>query len=639
MAGSDKRQIELDLLARNKMGQGAEAAARDLGKVETAADKLGNEMAKTERQVEKLDKELDEAQRNLAQLAGAFALAETAAERIDLSRGIRKSQSEIRNLSKNKGILEAILPDPGEASKSFFKKFTSSISSSASSLAAAGGQYGTIIAGAAAVTLAPALASALSTAVAGGIGSAGLGAGVALAISKDKGVQEAGKQIGKDFMTSLQQSATTAFAVPLRSALGILDDLADRSAHKLSSVFSDLAPELVPFLRDVAQGADAIITSFANIASRSGPALESLGDTILILSNGVADFLDIITQNSDEAGSALEGVATVITDLLLLAGELINTFVKVADKVGNLTPLMGFFKKHIEDAKGPTDALAGSQSQLAEEMTASEKAAKGELSAMEALSTELRKQTDPVFALMNASDRLSDGHKKAAEAASKYGKNSKEAKAATRDLALAALDLQGAAGKLGGAFNGQLSPQLRATLEAAGLTRKEIKNLERQFATARDKATAFAGNYKANVSAPGAKSTLSALDRLQREVNDLAGNYAVNIAMRVTGTSSVSKAKHAIEKQYQARAAGGPVQAGRPYWVGEEGPELVVPATNGRVMTASASRALTTRGVRSPDGGMAGGGQGGTLRLELIGQQEVVTMFRYLVRTANLLQG
>jgi phage-related minor tail protein len=42
------------------------------------------------------------------------------------------------------------------------------------------------------------------------------------------------------------------------------------------------------------------------------------------------------------------------------------------------------------------------------------------------------------------------------------------------------------------------------------------------------------------------------------------------------------------------RAKGGPVSAGSPYLVGEEGPELIVPHSSGHVMTAQQTRYLAT---------------------------------------------
>jgi SLT domain-containing protein len=40
------------------------------------------------------------------------------------------------------------------------------------------------------------------------------------------------------------------------------------------------------------------------------------------------------------------------------------------------------------------------------------------------------------------------------------------------------------------------------------------------------------------------------------------------------------------------RARGGPIRAGRPYIVGEEGPELVIPSGAGRVMSAPQTQSM-----------------------------------------------
>ncbi len=54
------------------------------------------------------------------------------------------------------------------------------------------------------------------------------------------------------------------------------------------------------------------------------------------------------------------------------------------------------------------------------------------------------------------------------------------------------------------------------------------------------------------------------------------------------------------------RAVGGPVSAFRPYWVGERGPELMVPERNGRVLTAEQSRQLTSSGASQVAGSESG---------------------------------
>ena len=47
----------------------------------------------------------------------------------------------------------------------------------------------------------------------------------------------------------------------------------------------------------------------------------------------------------------------------------------------------------------------------------------------------------------------------------------------------------------------------------------------------------------------------------------------------------------------QARAEGGPVVAGKPYLVGERGPELFVPRASGQILPATTTSALTMAGV------------------------------------------
>jgi hypothetical protein len=68
----------------------------------------------------------------------------------------------------------------------------------------------------------------------------------------------------------------------------------------------------------------------------------------------------------------------------------------------------------------------------------------------------------------------------------------------------------------------------------------------------------------------------------------------VNVPVRFQGQDLVG---------FQKRAKGGPVRAGEPYIVGEEGPELVVPSQSGTVLTAGETRAalspVSGSGMRS----------------------------------------
>lgn len=633
---SDRREILLDLIARNKMGGGTDAAARDLDKVGNAAQKLGRAAENAQDDVDKLDRELKVATAELAVLAAAFSRADSAAERLDLAKGIRKSQSEIKKLSGAKGILNDLLPDPGPAGKSFVKKLGESIGSAASSIGAVASKAGPYIGVALGAAVAPALLATVGSAISAGVGVLGLGAAVALAIKKDTGIQDAAKKIGGDFFKTLSDAASKSFAYPLRASLGILNDLADRSVGKLAGAFDKLAPSLTPLVHALAAVGDRLVDMFVDVSGKSGPAIAAVGDSLKILVDGVADFVESVATGSQTSADALRVVVGVIADIIRWTGQAIGVTEKLLG--GGIFNVLVARYHEAADASGD---FAGSQAEVAKSMTNAEKAATGEVGALKALSDELRAQTDPVFGLLNAQDKLAAAQKNVKDATDKHGKSSKEAKAAVRDLAEAALDLEGKVGELGGSFNGSLTPAMRATFKAAGLTDKQINSLEGQFREARSAAGKFAGNYKANVSAPGAKGAIQSLYTARDAANAIPN--AVAIAIRVTGVTNVSKAAASVRKQY-ARARGGPITAGLPYWVGEEGPELVFPEQNGKVIDAQKSRAIAGGRALNTSLGVAAAFHGAnsrpqSLRLEFAGQQELVTMFRYLVRSANLLQG
>lgn len=63
-----------------------------------------------------------------------------------------------------------------------------------------------------------------------------------------------------------------------------------------------------------------------------------------------------------------------------------------------------------------------------------------------------------------------------------------------------------------------------------------------------------------------------------------------------TVQKTIVEGQRAVGKGHQARAHGGPVQGGQSYLVGERGPELIVPAKNGYVLTAAETKAALAGG-------------------------------------------
>lgn len=651
---TEKRELILDMLARNKMGPATGAAARDLDKVGDAADKsskktdklgtsssmageqiddMGDASKRTQRHIDSLDDEIRKVDQNLLFLAESFARAGSQAEKLDVSRGIRKAENELRRLNKSRDILDAFLPDPdpGEVSK-WTNKLAGSITSSLASappLAVAGTVLG--------AAMAPTVGAALAGGVVGAVGAGGIIGGIAL-VAKDPEVSGYAKRIGQKFSESVNKEAKQAFMAPVKDSLNVLESLAARSAPKIGKIFDNSAPSVKNLTDALSRSADALLDSAVVASSKSGPAMDALGRIIQGTSENVGEFIEMLASHSDEGASALDDLnsglqniidtTTIVVDALAdikgaldsLDGGIDKARYSLEDNVSWLDLTADGYKKGSEAAKLYRDGVIGAAgsvndydhylagaaertNKLATEHTNAANAAKGQKDALSLLSRELKAQSDPVFALMNAQDNLKKAQDKSADATSKHGRDSREARKALRDLAEAAIELQNRAGSLGGTFNGKMTPAMKATLRAAGLTKEQMDGLEREFINAKRAADKYAKTYHAKI------------------VTTYVTNKENFVGPVVPGSP------------YSKRASGGPVARGVPYVVGENGPEIMVPSSSGRIMSAAASR-----GLNSPGQPMIASAGVSAVRLELAGQAELVSFVRYLIRSANLLQ-
>jgi hypothetical protein len=660
----EKRQLILDLLARNKMGPETSAAARDVDKLATAADRAGDDLdqlgktsviagkeadklgrgAKDAKgKIEDLDDEIGKATRDLVALAAAFHETDNAAERLDISKGIRKGEADIRRMGKAKGLLENLLPDPGPAAKSWSKKLNDSIIGELASKSFLG--TGAAVLG---VALAPELGAIIAGAVVGGIGTGGIVGGMALAFKGNQQAVDYGTRIGKNFSAGVTKEARSAFDVPVAESLNKAEALATRTVGKLGKIFSNLAPSSGKFVDSLVRSADVITDSLVGASSKAAPVMAALGRVVEGTSISLGKFIDMAADHADEGASAIDdlnsslqasvdaatkfvgAMATVKGVLDDVDGEIDSARYGLEDHVGWLdltadgykkgSAAAELYRKGLIGIKGSTNdydhLLAGAvdkTNSLASSQDNAARAARGQRDALSGLSKELRAQSDPAFALLTAQDNLKQKQDALTEAVKKYGPKSREAGSATRDLSNAALDLQGAAGNLSAKFDGKLTPAMEAALGAAGLTASQIGAVRRQFKLAEAAGDNYAKTYRARV------------------ITDYINRYS-NVVV-----SAAQKSYNDTKKSLQKRAAGGPISRGTPYLVGENGPEVVVPSAAGRVLSAAGSRGMAKNGLAgAPVGGRGGGRQ--TVQLELIGPEQIRTMFRYMIRSMNLLQ-
>ncbi|CAB4174289.1 hypothetical protein UFOVP965_31 [uncultured Caudovirales phage] len=138
-------------------------------------------------------------------------------------------------------------------------------------------------------------------------------------------------------------------------------------------------------------------------------------------------------------------------------------------------------------------------------------------------------------------------------------------------------------------WNGKGDPYSKKAMEAAGgttyavntMSGRNTKALETLQQSSRAGAGAYAlGNNVATVMG----SLINAIDRLTGILS--GGSYASGLAQTVggAGNGTVGKLAGLLMSFLPGRASGGPVSGATPYVVGEKGPELFLPKTDGSIV-------------------------------------------------------
>jgi hypothetical protein len=622
MAG-DKRQLELDLLANNKMGTATEAAARDLGRVGDAADKaghkaeefgkdsllagegaeaLGKAATTAKDHVERLDHEINKAKQDLVFLAASFAAAGSAAERLDISKGIRRTENDLRRLTKSKGILDELLPDPEPAVQSWAGKLAGTLRTAVPDALAGGGmgQAGAIVGAA----LAPTIGAGIAGAVTGGVGLGGVIGGLALA-AKNPAVKAQAGAIGHTFMAGITAEANQAFAGPLQASLGKLSALAARSVPKIGQVFANTAPSVGKLTDALVHAGDALLDGFVYASAKSGPALQSLGKLIAGVGSDAANFIKTMADHSAEGASAIDDLTGSLHSLVTTASGVVSGLASLkgvqdgidkwiddkrswledhthfldltADGYKRGSAAAKLYRQGVIGAAGSVNdynhylaAQAAGTGKAAAAMGAAARAASTEATAMGELNTVLHKQTDPLFALISAQSDVTKAQKSYTAAVKAHGPKSEQAREAAIALAKATVGYEGAAAGAADS-TGKLDPKMLAVMRAAHMTKGQIAAVAAALKDAKRRADAFSGKYYANL-------------YYKIHYNRVYSNSAA-------GADTISS-----QVPLPHRAAGGPVRKHMPYLVGENGPELMVPDANGRILSNAATRAATRAG-------------------------------------------
>ncbi|MEH0841626.1 hypothetical protein V6U81_04410 [Micromonospora sp. CPCC 205711] len=567
---ADKRELLYNLLGRETVSKAAKDAERGL-------ESLGDEFGDTKKAADKLDSQIGEVEKSLKALAVQFA--NTGDDQF--IRQIRDGEKELRKLNKASKHIGGDLGDglAEGASVSFSQKIGPLIAK------APLGPAGAIAGGILGVAIAPTLAAALAGAVVGGAGVGGVIGGLKLA-AKDPAVKTAGSQLAKDVTADLEKSAQV-FVGPALQGIAIVRKGFQSIRPDLDKIFGDSSKYVEPLVTGAVEGAKKVVSGVAVAVGKAQPVIDALGRSFDEIGGAVGEVFATLSEDADEGASAIDDLTLATKNFIIITGELLHGGAQVKGYLDELDQKIDETRFKLEDrtgwditADGMSTAerkakdLADAQGQVKEKLDLSSQAALGQVSALDELAASLRAQTDPTFALIKAQDDLSGAQKKYNDAVAEHGRKSPEAQKALRDMAAAAIAVQGAAGAAAGTFNGSLTPAMRATLKSAGLTEAEVNDLEKQFREAKAAGEKFAKNYQANAT--------------------IKWQVLSNGATFQNGVPSFN---------FPARASGGPVKAGQPYLVGEDGPELVTPTKNGWVHDTN-----KTASMMSPTAGIYGSG-------------------------------
>jgi hypothetical protein len=484
----------------------------------------------------------------------------------DTKHGLDAARKDVDSFSKD--AVKSALSTGAQIGGNFAKSI-------GSTFAQAGASLGPILGGVGAVA-APFIASALSGAIIGGVGVGGVVGGFMVA-SKDPRVKSAIDDVSSGFKTRME-GAAGAFVQPAIDGIGQIEKALD--TIDIEAIFADSAKNVEPVFGGISRLIEGIGDGIEDLMHNAGPVVKSIGQGIGDIGEALGEGLSSIADNGESAADSLTDVFNAVelgVNSIFMVVNALTELQEINSKLGGDTGL-----KLLRQLMGDNKEVVG---EWVDETEAATDAATSFQRALKDVHDELKKQVDPVFALIDAQSDLKDLQKELSEATKKHGEDSIEAEQATLALAKGAIELDGAMADLGGTFDGKVSPSLRNTLKAAGMTDAAIDDLQDQFETARKSGERFSKRYQASVALTG----YPAVYRQLYNVNDIARDIpnAVNIALRITGASSVSEAAASIRKQYAhggiTGAANGATSGGLT-WVGENGMELLdlPPGTNVR---------------------------------------------------------
>lgn len=595
---AEKRELVLDLLSRNKMGPGTRAAASDLDKVTDSADKLdkrtvsmaksatrsgeaveglGDASAHTSRLVSDLDADIAKVNQNLAFMHESFARATSQAEKLDISKGIRKAENDLRRMTKSRDFLQNLLPDPGPMAASFMTRLGTGIR-------AAGPALGPFMAGAVAYAM-PLVGATVAAGIIGGAGGAGIIGGV-VGASKDPRVKAAGTDLSNTLMGDLRARGKV-FVGPILQGIGRIRADLKSAGGDMDRLFGNSSKLVQPLVVGIGSAMKSIVRGLADASGAAPPIFDSIKEGVAGLGDAVGDVFSGLKDNGVDAAVALGQAFQLVEIGVRAAGAAVNVLV---ESYGFLAKYGAFGKDAQREylrLSANAKIAAGANGELGESfqgVTDEAVDTTARLQEMEdAMQDLLGANRDLYGSTVDTAEAIANTTEKIKENGRGLSLNTekgRENRAALSSLAETLSRNYEAYVKVNGAGRGaqQVLERNRAAFirlaEKAGYSAGQSRRLANELLGIPKKT-----NPTVNVS-----GTASGISKLQALKKQLASIKNRTVYVRV---AHIEGRKLKVEDQLARggnREFGGPVRRGHAYVVGEKRAEVFVPDRDGRIV-------------------------------------------------------
>lgn len=351
------------------------------------------------------------------------------------------------------------------------------------------------------VAAAPLIGGVLGAAVVGGAAGLGIVGGFTAAVQHPQ-VKGAGAALGNLIKEDLK-NATTSF-VP--AAVGAIDSVATRwkgLLPEIKSIFNNSAGLLDPLLDGVLDGVDALVYGISDAIGGAGPVIEAFGDMFAEVGAELADLLSRASDDSASWASALDFLTEALTTVigmisvfLEVSAFVIEMFRPMGDAIGAGINWLDEWAASLGIGATASSETADAQEGLTGKIETTTGSIQSQIEWMAALSDEMKKQTDPLFALITAQQDVTKAQSDYNKALDKHGPKSDEAKEALVKLGKAATNMSGAAAAAAKDGLDVVTPAMRKVWREARLTKTQMNALEGALKAAKRSANNWEGTFK-----------------------------------------------------------------------------------------------------------------------------------------------